>query len=223
MSNRYAFIGRGSGRWRVRSMHAVRGEALDAVGHLDIVAAEAPAPAAPTEWVLRGLISNVRYATRAEVTALQAKQEPLNRPAASRAALDSDQEIIRMVGTGAGRTQGSLRRPLAPYRDRFELPAGDRAPALSLPRPRRTVRFSNLVRVRTGARGGIRRVGRSAPHHGGMDLRRAGDRHPARAGVNARGGDGRSCRADDRVPHDPRSGLSFRTRSRILRPAFARV
>jgi len=87
VSNRYAFIGRGSGRWRVRSIHAVRGETLDAVGHLDIVAAEAPAPAAPTEWVLRGLISNVRYATRAEVTALQAKQEPLNRPAASRAAL----------------------------------------------------------------------------------------------------------------------------------------
>ena len=87
MSNRYAFIGRESGRWHVRSMHAVRGEALADALHLDIVAAEAAAPAAPTEWVLRGLISNVRYATRAEVTALQAKQEPLNRPAASRAAL----------------------------------------------------------------------------------------------------------------------------------------
>ena len=38
-------------------------------------------------WTLLGQISNVRYATRAEVTALQSKQEPLDRPRALRAAL----------------------------------------------------------------------------------------------------------------------------------------
>jgi chlorite dismutase len=44
-------------------------------------------PAGPSHWLLQGLISNIRYATRTEVTALQSKQEALNRPAASRAAL----------------------------------------------------------------------------------------------------------------------------------------
>jgi chlorite dismutase len=85
MANRFAFNGGDSGRWRVRSMHAVRGEGLRTVTQLDIAPVEdSDRPAA---WTLLGQISNVRYATRAEVGALQSKQEPLNRPAALRAAL----------------------------------------------------------------------------------------------------------------------------------------
>jgi hypothetical protein len=87
MPNRYAFIGGQTGRWRVLSMQTIRGSALDDAPRLDIVPATAADLAAPANWRLQGLISNVRYATRAEVTALQSKQEALNRPTASRAAL----------------------------------------------------------------------------------------------------------------------------------------
>jgi chlorite dismutase len=38
-------------------------------------------------WLLRGMISNVRYATRPELTALKAIQQPLGRPQARCAAL----------------------------------------------------------------------------------------------------------------------------------------
>ena len=87
MPNRYAFIGGQTGKWHVRSMRTVRGLALADALHLDIVPAQGAAPPASANWTLHGLISNVRYATRAEVTALQSKQETLNRPSASRAAL----------------------------------------------------------------------------------------------------------------------------------------
>jgi hypothetical protein len=87
MLNRFAFIGGDAGKWRVRSIHAVRGDGLGTVTQLDIVPAEDDGPADSATWRLLGQISNVRYATRTEVTALQSKQEPLNRPAALRAAL----------------------------------------------------------------------------------------------------------------------------------------
>ena len=87
MLNRFAFIGGDSGRWRVCAIHAVRGEGLSAVKQLDIVPADASDHARPGSWTLFGQISNLRYATRSELTALQSKQEPLNRPTALRAAL----------------------------------------------------------------------------------------------------------------------------------------
>jgi chlorite dismutase len=68
-------------------MQSVKGEALDSVPRLDIVSADKIDPAAPANWTLRALISNIRYATRSELTALQATQEALGRPAATRAAL----------------------------------------------------------------------------------------------------------------------------------------
>lgn len=44
-------------------------------------------PFSSANWVLRGMISNVRYATRSELTALKSIQQPLGRPEARRAAL----------------------------------------------------------------------------------------------------------------------------------------
>ncbi|MGE0035984.1 MAG: chlorite dismutase family protein [Xanthobacteraceae bacterium] len=87
MPNRFAFVGGQTGRWHVRSMQTVRGLALADALRLDIVPAQGPVPSIPAAWTLHGLISNVRYATRAELTALQSKQQMLNRPTATRAAL----------------------------------------------------------------------------------------------------------------------------------------
>ena len=86
MANRFAFCGGDAGPWRVRSMLAVRGEGLDTVTQLNITPVSAAYPSGAS-WQLFGQISNVRYATRLEVSALQSKQEPLSRPAAVRAAL----------------------------------------------------------------------------------------------------------------------------------------
>ena len=87
MPNRYAFIGGQTGKWHVLSMRTVRGAPLADVLRLDIVQAPETSWPAPPAWRLHGQISNIRYATRAEVTGLQAKQEPLHRPSALRAAL----------------------------------------------------------------------------------------------------------------------------------------
>jgi chlorite dismutase len=84
----YAFAGGDAGPWRLLAMKPVRGDAgLVAAKAVDVVPARELKPSVPTSWVLRGLISNVRYATRPELTALKAIQQPLGRPDARRAAL----------------------------------------------------------------------------------------------------------------------------------------
>jgi hypothetical protein len=87
MRNRYAFVGGNSGRWRIASLRPVRGEVLPHVRCVDVVPVDAMQSGRPAGWVLTGQISNVRYAKRAELTVLGAKQEALGRPRASRAAL----------------------------------------------------------------------------------------------------------------------------------------
>lgn len=87
MHNRYAFIAGNSGPWRVLSMSTVRGVALAPAANLDLVPAPVPVDAPAGGWALHGLTSNVRYATRPEITALRAIQQPLGRPSAKRAAL----------------------------------------------------------------------------------------------------------------------------------------
>lgn len=79
MRNRFAFIGGSSGKWRVTSMQAARGEQLAPVKSVDVVPAAEASRAAPFAWRLDGLISNLRYATRTELTALRSKQEALGR------------------------------------------------------------------------------------------------------------------------------------------------
>lgn len=87
MSNRYTFIAGDSGPWQILSMRTVSGDGLAAARPLDIVSAEVRGAGRPTSWELHGVISNIRYATRGELTTLRAKQEALNRPTARRAAL----------------------------------------------------------------------------------------------------------------------------------------
>jgi chlorite dismutase len=87
MENRYAFVGTVSGAWRVLSMNAVQGAPLTSVQYVDILPASSAIAREAPAWVLYGTISNVRYGTRAEVTTLKEKQEPLGRASARRAAL----------------------------------------------------------------------------------------------------------------------------------------
>ena len=87
MHNRYAFVGGESGRWRVLSLSAARGTALEPVDRIDVQPlASGPQTQAGT-WILEGQISNLRYATRTEVMTLRQHQEPLGRRQARRAAL----------------------------------------------------------------------------------------------------------------------------------------
>jgi len=87
MSNRFAFVAGDMGAWRIMSMRTVFGTRLSPASHLNFLAAERLTPETRSAWILLGLVSNVRYLTRPELTALRAKQEPLGRPAARRAAL----------------------------------------------------------------------------------------------------------------------------------------
>jgi chlorite dismutase len=66
-------------------MSDVRGPGL--VPRLQVVNGAADAPQGSVAWVLQGLTSNVRYATRDEVDALKARQPVLDRPQATCAAL----------------------------------------------------------------------------------------------------------------------------------------
>jgi len=85
MPHRFAFLGQDTGAWRVRSLRPVCGDTLPPVSHVAVVP-QAQAAATAT-WRLDGLMSNLRYATRGEVTRLRARQEGLGRPAATCAAM----------------------------------------------------------------------------------------------------------------------------------------
>lgn len=87
MDTRFAFVAGEAGDWRVVSANAHRGVGLAPVKSIDLVPAEKITARAPGQWVLHGFISNVRYATRGELTALRASQDPLGRSSARMAAL----------------------------------------------------------------------------------------------------------------------------------------
>ena len=87
MHNRFEFIGSDVGPWRVTAMTTVCGAGLARVGYLSVAASAITREPPKAGWVLSGLKSNVRYATRGELGQLQSRQEPLDRPTASRAAL----------------------------------------------------------------------------------------------------------------------------------------
>jgi hypothetical protein len=79
-----AFTAGQSGAWRIQSITAVAGPPLPPAPRLAVTAA---AEAPPGAWTLTGTTSNTRYATRAEMGQLAARQEGLGRPQAMRAAL----------------------------------------------------------------------------------------------------------------------------------------
>ncbi len=86
-SRLFNFIGGGAGAWRVLKMETVVGASLESVEAIEIVEGDSDDLPAARQWILRGAASYERYATRAEKDALAVIQPPLNRPAATCAAL----------------------------------------------------------------------------------------------------------------------------------------
>lgn len=76
-----------TGAWRIASIAPVAGATLPPAERLEVTEAAAPGPGAQAAWTLRAVTSNTRYTTRVETGALQARQEGLRRPGATRAAL----------------------------------------------------------------------------------------------------------------------------------------
>lgn len=73
------------GRWRIDRIRAVAGDGLPSAARLSMH--ETNETPSASDWTLRGVTSNTRYAHRAEMAALQTAQENLGRPQATRAAL----------------------------------------------------------------------------------------------------------------------------------------
>jgi chlorite dismutase len=85
---RVAFVGASSGTWAIERMETVAGGPLTPAARLTVAAGPgATAPPAEASWVLRGVTSNDRYTTAAERSRLTARQQPLGRAEATRAAL----------------------------------------------------------------------------------------------------------------------------------------
>jgi len=84
--NTFDFIGGDSGKWKVISIAAVCGQAIETVAYIDILPNLADTPKKGL-WTLTGFTSNVRYAEKAEREKLAALQSDLGRPSASCAAL----------------------------------------------------------------------------------------------------------------------------------------
>lgn len=82
-----SFIAGNQGAWRIERIDSVVGESLPSADRLEVVESPSVSSSVHSAWVLRGVTSNVRYTNRAEVDALNEKQEGLNRSQATRAAL----------------------------------------------------------------------------------------------------------------------------------------
>jgi chlorite dismutase len=83
----FTFVGGNAGAWAVIRNTARIGEPLPQVKRLEIVNAAMSALPGGARWMLRGVTSNERYATRAEKDQLVAKQVAIGRPGATLAAL----------------------------------------------------------------------------------------------------------------------------------------
>lgn len=88
MTNRlFNFIGGDAGFWRVVKMETVTGASLEQVAGVDITEGKLDVLPEQCKWVLRGVTAYERYVNRAEKDLLVARQEGLNRPTATCAAL----------------------------------------------------------------------------------------------------------------------------------------
>jgi len=86
-SRLFTFVAGDAGTWCVTKMNAVRGEPLAAAKRLEVVNGPVAKTSQGAIWALRGVTSNTRYITQSEKELLTAKQEPMGRPKATRAAL----------------------------------------------------------------------------------------------------------------------------------------
>lgn len=82
----YCFRGGETGVWRIARISTLVGEPLANAKRLSILAGQALLPQGGS-WLLRGITSNDRYATRAEKSELATRQPGLERPEATCAAL----------------------------------------------------------------------------------------------------------------------------------------
>jgi hypothetical protein len=80
-----SFHGGEIGPWRITKVETFAGEPIGPAKSLDIRSGDIDQ--IPSNWVLRGAISNARYTTRKEGSKLNAKQPALGRREATRAAL----------------------------------------------------------------------------------------------------------------------------------------
>ena len=83
----FHFVAGNTGPWQVNATHYLCGDPLPAAARIAVVPDTPGFQPAGAAWSLRGITSNERYVTRAEKTALVAKQESLGRSQASCAAL----------------------------------------------------------------------------------------------------------------------------------------
>ena len=82
------FVGASTGRWSISRLDTVAGSPLAPASRLEVLEGpHAARPAADSVWMLRGVTSNERYVTAGEHRELAARQEPLGRARATRAAL----------------------------------------------------------------------------------------------------------------------------------------
>lgn len=82
------FLASGDGRWQIDRLAAVTGEGLPRAERLSIVNSDDSfSNREPVDWAITAFTSNERYVERAERAILTARQEPLERPEATCAAM----------------------------------------------------------------------------------------------------------------------------------------
>jgi len=86
-SKLFSFVAGDTGTWRIDSIGQVIGESLPIAHRLSIFQGHRASEASLEAWELRGFISNIRYATQAELEALRSRQAGLGRREATCAAL----------------------------------------------------------------------------------------------------------------------------------------
>jgi len=83
----FSFVAGSAGSWRIDRIEAIAGAGLPSAERLEVVEGIAQAAEKNSGWILRGTTSNVRYTNRPELDTLAAKQQGLDRPQATLAAL----------------------------------------------------------------------------------------------------------------------------------------
>lgn len=83
----FRFLGGTHGPWVVTSFRPFRGEALPPVERIAVEPGLDPSLPEGSRWLLRGVTSNERYATKAEKASMQRVQAPLGRPEATHGAM----------------------------------------------------------------------------------------------------------------------------------------
>jgi len=83
----FSFVAGSTGSWRIDRIDIIAGAGLPSADRLEVVEGMVQAAERNSGWILRGATSNVRYTNRPELDALAAKQQGLDRPQATMAAL----------------------------------------------------------------------------------------------------------------------------------------